>query len=181
MFLFDLGFGLLIVVSISLTAQLEPSLSLVLTGIAGSLLPDWDMLPHLIKKRGKLDQWAHKHRDISHYPLLTVPLCGVAVGWMIGVWYGVVLAVTMTAHYLTDSFEVGWGVRWLFPFCNRYFCYRTAGQEKRRFRTWTPTQQDELAIRFGNPDWHKESKRWRFDLIVFAIGVAATIVLFLTS
>lgn len=175
MFLFDLGLGLLVVVAISLIAQLEPSLSLVLTGLAGSLLPDWDILPHLIQKRGKLDQWAHKHRDISHYPLITILLCGIAIGWMLGVWYGIILAVTMAAHYLADSCEVGWGIRWLFPFNRRYFCYRTAGNEKKRFRAWTPVEQDEMAAKHGDPDWHKESKRWRFDLIVFVIGVSITI------
>lgn len=172
MFLFDIGIGLLLSTAMAIYAGLEPSLWLLATGICGSILPDWDMIPHLIKKGGKLDQWAHKHRDISHYPLLIIPLATVAVGYLAGFWYGVIIATTTTAHYLADSEEIGWGVRWLYPFSRRYFAYRSVDEESKRFHAWTPKEQNKIAAKYGNPQWSKDKSRWLYDYLVFLTGIA---------
>lgn len=173
MFLFDLGIGLLLTTAIAIYAGLEPSLWLLAAGIGGSILPDWDMIPYLVKSSGKLDQWAHKHRDISHYPLLTIPLIVILTGSLAGSCFAITVAVTMTAHYICDTDEIGWGVRWLYPFSKRYFAFRSVGNQPKRFHAWTPRQQDEAAAEYGDPEWAKNQKQWWHDYMVFLLGLTA--------
>ena len=181
MYPFDIGMGLVLTAIIGGLAGLPPSLSLTLTGLAGAVFPDWDMPTYLVIFRGKLDQWAHRHRDISHYPFLTVPACGLIMGYVCGVWYGVLVAVTMTAHYLRDVLEPGWGIRLFWPFYRKYIFYGSVEGQPRRLHFWTAKEQDRMASHFGNPRWASERKYRPVDAIVLIGGILATVIWYVAS
>ena len=85
------------------------------------------------------------------------------------------IVITMIAHYLTDSFNVGWGIRWLYPFSNRYFAYRSIDGKIKQFHAWTPAEQNEIAAQLGNPNWAKEIKRWNSDITILSVAIVVTV------
>ncbi len=174
MILLDIGFGLLVTAAVGLLGHYEPSLQLVLVGVAASVLPDWDMILYLMLK-GKLDKWAHKHCDISHYPLLVIPIASMATGYWLGFEYGVVVSLATFIHYLNDSLAVGWGIRWLFPIDWRYFAYRSIGDKPPRLHAWHRREQDAIAKLYGDSHWVKRKKQWWLDATILAGGVLAIV------
>ncbi|OGY37215.1 MAG: hypothetical protein A3E36_01295 [Candidatus Andersenbacteria bacterium RIFCSPHIGHO2_12_FULL_45_11b] len=174
MFLLDIAFGLFVAVIASLVCGFEPSIWLIIAGVAGAILPDWDMALYLLLG-GKLDQFAHRHRDISHYPMITIPIAIVAVSHFCGQEYATVVAIAMLCHYFGDSFSIGWGIQWLGPIVPLYFAYRAVGADVPRFFAWTQKEQDHVASLFGDPQWATQKKRWEYDAILLIVVLAITV------
>ena len=175
MFLFDLGLGLILSVLTGFTLGREFSVLFLVVGIVSSIIPDWDMIPHLIIKRGKLDEWAHKHRDISHYPLLTIPVFSLISYFSFGPHYAVLTGIVIFVHYILDTFGIGWGVKWLWPFSSRYFSYDKTIRKDKRWFAWTKKEQDEMVKNHGNPEWASNKKQIKLDVIVLVVGLVATL------
>ncbi|MAF80826.1 hypothetical protein CL628_02320 [bacterium] len=160
----------------SLLPWFDFTLGFMAVAVIGSILPDVDMLIYLLFG-GKLDKWAHRHRDISHYPLLTVPIC-LFIALHVLVWQqAVVLAAVMLMHYVLDSQHVGWGIRWTFPVTRTYYCLRTPDPTCEPFMlyAWTRRQQDMMVERYGDDSWAKDRGQWIFEgcLLAGTLAVAA--------
>src|SRR3989344_6883374 len=171
MFLTDIGIGLLVAIVVCKIGGVDPSAQYLCTGIFGSLLPDIDMLIYRLQG-GKMDKWAHKHRDISHYPLITVPILAGVAYYFYGIWHCVILAIAMSCHYRHDIPEPGWGIRLFYPFSKKYIAYRSRdGIEAPQWYAWTAKEQDEIANEYGNDKWVKDWTFWVPSLAVLTVGI----------
>jgi hypothetical protein len=131
-------------------------LSLLAFGVFSSLAPDLDFLIYLWKKKGRVDQFAHEHRDLLHHPLLFTGI-GAVILWAAFVPGSFILlwvAGTLW-HFIHDTLAGGWGIRWL-PGDPRYFTL-TAYSPKRVIQD--KREQREIAQRYGDPDWLQKAKR----------------------
>lgn len=153
---FDIGVGLLIASIVGNHMQAQSPWLMLAVGVAGSLWPDIDFLVWLARRK-KLDHLAHKHRDLLHKPLMFVPLFSIAVYYTLGQAAFAAFQLASIAHFLHDSIGHGWGIKWLWPLTDRYFCLRSVGEAKPRFYAWTPVQQDVMCEKFGNRHWARQS------------------------
>lgn len=171
MFLFDIGMGLAIASLIGLLTRNEFSVDYLFVGVFGSLVPDVDMIIYLLKGN-KLDKWAHRHRDISHYPFITVPILAAIAYYFFGLWRCIIQAIAMACHYLHDIPEPGWGIRLFYPISKEYIAYRSRdGIEPPQWYAWTKKEQDALATLYGDDHWIKNKSFWTHDLGMFFLGV----------
>lgn len=175
--IFDIGIGFLIASLMGALAEQSPAIGFILLGAGGALAPDIDALVWLVRSRGRIDEWMHRHRDLLHYPLLFVPVAAL-VGWTIqGSMGAVLLAGCSFAHFLHDSGSEGWGIRWLWPLDRRYFQFvRSTGGWERRI--WTRQEQDAAVRRGGDARWFKRAygrggDRLKMELIMFGTGTLA--------
>ena len=89
-------------------------------GLVFAHLPDVDAILEQII-RGRITG-AHKKDSFSHYPLLMIPLIGLAVGSFSTFW-GPVAAIILILHYVEDTVVLGPGICWLWPFDKRSFWF----------------------------------------------------------
>jgi len=157
---FDIGIGLLLASVIGGIVSIEnqaPSPWLMLgVGVAGSLWPDIDFLIWIARGK-KVDHLAHKHRDLLHKPGPLIAILSLAVYATIGAEPSLVFQLASIAHFVHDTIGHAWGIQWLWPFSDRYICYRSVGEQKARWYAWTPEQQDQMCEKYGDRHWAKRS------------------------
>ncbi len=108
----DMSCGVLIYTIVSLMFEQEFSWAFFLLTLAAIHAPDGDLIPYaFIRNRLKYPS----HWIIGHHPIIIIPLGGL-VGWFIGDWYGLTLAiVAIFFHFVHDSMAPQ-GLHWLSPF-----------------------------------------------------------------
>jgi hypothetical protein len=154
--LVDIIIGLLLSAVISgVTSHTVPSLSLIILGVIGALLPDIDFIIWVIKQRGVINEWAHKHRDILHYPLLLIPAAFGMTLYFFGQPEAWLVSLGTLAHFIHDTMGIGGGIRWLWPFDNRFY-YLEQAKQSWKLHKWTPQEQDAIARQRGNPNWIRD-------------------------
>ncbi len=153
----DLGVGLLLGVLLDKISSLPYGVCLLI-GLASSLLPDLDFILPYLKTRRQPDS---SHRDGLHYPLIVVPIVGF-LGYLIEPQIGLILALGCLLHFVHDSFGVGFGVKWLYPYKkNSYLFFYHAGlptnkeMPRKKLHSWNDDQRKHMAEKFGDPDWIK--------------------------
>lgn len=181
MFVKDLGIGLLLTAAVGSVSGQGPSENLLAWGLLGAVWPDIDMIVWWLKEKQPLNEWAHKHRDLLHYPLMAVPLSGLVAGAAGGWVCGIVCAATTMAHFVHDTVDnEGWGIRWFWvpwPVCagdnHYYYISICIGRFDGRYvHRLTPLEQDVMVLRFGDPLWaHKAN--WALEIATFLSGIAA--------
>jgi len=165
--------GLLSAFLIAFFSKTDHSWQLYVGCIICSTWPDFDSLLHLIVLRFKkgawrgawqqaTGKWAHEHRNILHIPLL-VPFVSVAIAILSPFWSLMFLVISMT-HFIMDSFGIGWGIRWLYPFSkkNYKFFYNKTGvfDTSSPIVSWTPDELCETVEEQGDPNWLKKKRSW---------------------
>lgn len=159
----------------------ESNLLLVAFGVFATLVPDIDFIIWLMRNRWRVDQFAHEHRDLFHKPLVV----GLGGGLLIAFFnplYGLVWFFGTMAHFVHDTFDGGWGIRWLYPFYFGYFTLASYSPQ-RHFRN--KTEQRAIAAVHGNPQWLEEeylkpNKKRLFE-VVLLVGVFLIIIFWLIS
>jgi membrane-bound metal-dependent hydrolase YbcI (DUF457 family) len=167
--LFDLGVGLIIAALVDVFQSSDPEIGFYLFGALAALSPDLDMPIWLLRTRGRLDRWAHRHRDLLHYPLFFIPGGALLFGWFFGSVYGLVFALASFAHFFHDSFNEGWGIRWFWPFSKRYFKLERENKTW-ALKRWTRTEQDALAALHGDDNWAQRRYARLSPSLVVEIG-----------
>ncbi|MBI4021941.1 MAG: metal-dependent hydrolase [Candidatus Andersenbacteria bacterium] len=172
---FDIGIGLLVATIFGVATGSESPLLLLGIGVAGALWPDLDFSIWLARHK-KVDHLAHRHRDLLHRPLALMPpltlVVWLALGWQAGALFG----ITTVLHFIHDTIGHGWGIKWLWPLNNHYWCFRSFGGRPVRLYAWTLAEQDELPEKYGNRNWAKEvyslsSPNLKKELYVLSVGV----------
>lgn len=175
----DCAVGLIIGSLVSLvTGALQPQL--LIFGVFATLAPDIDFIVWLIRHDWKVDQFAHEHRDLFHSPLLF----GLAPAIIIGLWqplFGVTWFLGTISHFIHDTFDGGWGIRWLHPFSHGYFTFASYSPQ-RYFKD--RIEQRAVASVHGNPRWlteeyFKPNRKLFKELALFMISLGAVIWLLL--
>jgi len=142
----DLIIGFIVAAVVGLVLNVENKISVVVFGMIASISPDVDFLVYWIRKK-KIDQFAHEHRDLLHYPLWFPTIGGLLFWYIFGWVFGIVWFLVTMGHFIHDTGEGGYGIRWLYPFNKKYFLLKSITKEEQR----------KLAEEYGNPDWFKQS------------------------
>ena len=125
----------------------------VAVSILFSLLPDVDIVsPYFVKVfTGKK---TYNHRTFLHYPIVHVGV-GILIS-LISFPYGVLYLVNTFLHFVHDTFFLGWGVVWLWPFKEtRFKCFpdRDGKITGIPLVTWEPKEDRALMERYDDPEW----------------------------
>ncbi len=135
----DIGVGILLAAGIAEVFGVPLTPVLVVFGIVAALFPDIDIVT------AAFGRW--RHREITHYPLLYVPVCAAAF-FFLPLPYAVLLTLGIAAHFVHDTIGIGWGIAWLWPFSRRKFLLFPEQARRRvlgRVVTWLPG--DEVRLR----------------------------------
>lgn len=171
MILFDIARGLLITMFFSIIGGWNPSLQLLVTGVLASILPDFDLLIHIVCGR-PMKKWAHLHRDISHYPLIILPICMTVCWYYFGLWFGIFIATCVLGNYVYDSGEIGWGVQWFWPLPiigKYYIAYKSIDGKPAQVHFWTYEQQRSITNRLGKENWISDSSSWSNECLFIVV------------
>lgn len=180
----DIGVGLILTVLVALITNTGPSWTFLLVGLVGALWPDIDFVIWILRGN-KVDHRAHRHRDLLHFPCFSFPLLAVFVWVGLGWQFGILFIMTTLAHFIHDTVGHGWGIRWFYPFDNRYLCYRSIKGGPTRLYLWTWAEQEALSAQYGNPNWLNESYSTInppliIELVLMVVGIVAATVWYAT-
>jgi len=145
----DIAIGILLSLGAAEYFGVEATPWLVLLGIAAALLPDIDILTIPL-----LGKW--HHRTHTHFPLVYVPLAVLAY-LALDPLYATILVLGVFAHLVHDTFGIGWGIAWLWPFSGRKYLFFPADPGRKvdfgRMATWSPEEEPEVQEKYGDNDW----------------------------
>lgn len=170
----DILIGLLIGWGVAAVAG-EPALWLALFGAGAAVAPDADFIVWLARHGWKTDRFVHEHRDMLHHPFGFSVIGGIGIA-LIHPLAGLVWCLATLWHFIHDTFDGGWGIRWGSPWSGRY--YMMTGERSLRSIS-NREEQHMLAAEHGNPQWSDEylrpDKRKIMIYILLTICVAAII------
>lgn len=147
----DIGIGILVALGCAETFSAHASLLLVLFGIACALLPDIDIVTLPL-----LGRW--HHRSYTHYPIVYVPLVILAFLLLPSI-YAAIFSIAVYAHLVHDTFGIGWGVAWLWPFSGRRFLLfpeKSRGLPSSALVVWEADAQPQPENLAGERDWIRQ-------------------------
>jgi len=94
----------------------------------------------------------------------------------------IVISAIVFAHYVLDSGEVGWGIRWLWPILPYYFCYKLVPPDTTALlHPWSPDEQQAIAAKYGDNSWLKRAHYWRKDIYALIIALVLIVLRLLFS
>lgn len=150
----DIGIGLIIGSYLGSQSSI-PYIVCLLVGVSATLLPDLDYIWNLLTRR-KLDS---SHRDLFHLPLIFIPTIFV-LGLLFNSAIAITLTVGATLHFVHDSFGVGFGIKWLFPFKKNSYLFlfqastpNNKDMPKQLVYSWNDKERDEMIKKYGYKDW----------------------------
>jgi hypothetical protein len=111
----DIGIGILLALGVAELTGTHATPALIAFGIASALLPDIDILTIPLFKK-----WYH--RTHTHFPIIYVPLAMLAFVFLPLPW-ALLFTLGVYAHLIHDTFGIGWGIAWLWPFSKRKFLF----------------------------------------------------------
>lgn len=181
--LLDIGFGIIIPITLSKIFGFEITNSYIVFGIIFSLLPDIDFIFYKIfsKKSGDQD---HTHRSVLHYPIVYI-LIGSLTTY---IFYPTLLSLFIICslfHFIHDSIGIGWGVQWFAPFNKNYYqFFYTVNKNADRsiIYKYKPEELDSLAGEYGDKEWFKnvylKFHLYSFvELLIFIISITLLLII----
>lgn len=134
--------------------------SIILFSIFFSILPDLDFLfYHSIYP---INRFSHKHRRLFHLPLLYIFL-GIFILKIINADLPLYISfITISLyHFLHDTFSLGFGIQWLYPFTKKHFLFNkeinTSKKVFWKIHSDIPENIDKHADIYGDDNWLKKS------------------------
>jgi hypothetical protein len=116
----DFGIGTAVAAGVAALYGVSLSWYLVFLGGILSLIPDFDLVPSVI--RGISPSFDHR-QTLFHRPLLILPLT-IATAYLFGgsMW-AIITGVCVFGHYIHDTNFVGtdYGIAWCWPFSHQYW------------------------------------------------------------
>ena len=151
----DIGLGILFSILVSKIFNIELTPQLIMIGAGFSLLPDLDVFVELAK-RGRIGGRVQgHHRELTHFPLTFLIVAVLVYIYFGGVWFSL-FSLTILAHFLHDSFGMGWGIQWLWPFTNsayKFFSNKDGSFSKNFIVSWKPNELKETIKKYGDDHW----------------------------
>ena len=121
----DIGIGILLALGAAEFFGVQATPWLIAFGIAAALLPDIDIITIPL-----LGRW--HHRTHTHFPIVYVPLFILAF-LVVEPLYATIFTLGVFAHLIHDTFGIGWGIAWIWPFSKRKFLLFPAKDRRERF------------------------------------------------
>lgn len=132
-----------------------------------ALLPDFDILPHILK--GKDIELDHR-QTLLHRPILVVPVLTVIAYGIFGPVWAIVAFTCVTWHFLhdTDFIAKRYGIAWFWPISKRFWSW---------FGSYSP------PIQTGHHKWLEQNwvKVSRLSLSEVILGSLALLGTFLVT
>lgn len=159
---FDIGIGILL--GLWLGPQ-DSALANAGIGVLFVLLPDLDLLIYYFLRWTRLFGLYKKlrdHRELFHYPLIYI-LVGILILYIVSPSLIPLFIAASLAQFMHDSFGIGWGIPWLYPFSKRYFKFlyqydlHRAKRPQKIVWAWTKQEQNKLNDKYGDKEWHKHT------------------------
>ncbi|MEK9154653.1 MAG: metal-dependent hydrolase [Patescibacteria group bacterium] len=180
----DVGLGIFSAIFISSILKIELNFWVFFISVIFTLLPDIDFLFHLI--RNKPSQEDYRHRDISHYPLIYIPI-GMLVLLFIGKEWSFLFWITSFLHFIHDSIGIGRGVKWLFPFSKNSFAFFYLYSRVVKIGLWqwvfifNDKNLDKWDNEHGDENWIKNIyDKWHpifvIEFLIFIISIISLII-----
>lgn len=152
--LMDIGVGILLARWVGDIYGVVVAPSLIFLGIVFAILPDMDFL---LTKIPAIRKIIGEHRSATHYPAVHVVL-----GCMVFLMFGKIIAtlyfVCVFYHLVHDTFFLGWGIKWLWPFSHLTLSIFHDHNHRISLNIlmWTPAQESEIKKQYANPDWMRD-------------------------
>lgn len=143
----DIGVGILLSLGVAEWFGVPATPWLVLFGVLCALLPDSDILTLPL-----LGKW--HHRMHTHYPLLYLPLFAAAF-IVVEPLYAWIFMLGILAHLIHDTFGIGWGIAWIWPFSARRFLLFPSEIKATRgvLATWQPGGRPPVESTNASAHW----------------------------
>lgn len=153
----DIGVGILLSIWTSWFFEVDLTFQLLFLAIIFSLLPDIDFFVEFFKHGSVGGRVIREHRELIHFPLLYIPVI-LIVFLFFGTMWASLLGLSLLAHFLHDSFGIGWGIKWLWPFSKRtykFFSEKNGKLSSRVLMSWDQKELAETVSEHGDPNWIK--------------------------
>lgn len=153
----DIGIGILLSLAFGHVFEIGRSFHWLFFALAASLLPDIDAIFYLIKKllsKRKI----YNHRGFTHYPVVYVPIVAIIYS-ILGPSYAILFVFCIYSHLIHDSFWLGWGIVWFWPFSTvrfKFFPDRNGKISSQSLMTWSKQQDLEIFEKYNNPHWIRD-------------------------
>jgi hypothetical protein len=168
----DISIGLLLGVVIGFLIE-NGSITFIIAGGIFAVIADIDFFIHLFKNNWKVDEFAHEHRDLLHNPILFSLSGGIVFFVFLGWSWSLLWILTTIYHFIHDTLESGWGVRWLYPFSKKYLTLAPYSPKK---VIKDKSEQRIIAAKYGDSNWIKEEAKFKLRLILEILFFITTIV-----
>ncbi len=155
--LFDIGTGILLSLWVSKFFHIALTSSLIMLGIFFVLAPDFDFLVELFRHGSVGGREIREHRQISHFPLTYIPVIAVILVLRGPLWASFI-GLAILAHFAHDSAGIGWGIKWMWPFSNKWYkCFseKNGDFSPRLLISWSPEELTNVAAAYAHPDWFR--------------------------
>lgn len=179
----DIALGIFIAISVSWFFKTDLTIFLVLSAIIFALLPDVDALAVLIKKK-KIPELSHEHRKILHYPILFILVFLIIL--LVNKYLGIIFLSASLWHFLNDTFGLGWGVQWFWPFSDKFLKGNLIPWKApnipvlpRKFLyIWSSAEQKKIAQKYHDPNWIKNHPKKYIitEIIIFLFAIICLII-----
>ena len=146
----DIGIGILLALGAAEFFGVQATPWLIAFGIAAALLPDIDIITIPL-----LGRW--HHRTHTHFPIIYLSL-SIPVFLLVDPLYATIFTLGVFAHLIHDTFGIGWGIAWLWPFSKRKFLLFPDKGRYEQFgiiATWMPEEEPALYHKHHDEHWIK--------------------------
>ncbi len=179
----DLGVAILISIGITKFFAVPLSFVLLLFALVSALLPDSDIFYYTYQKYVNKKK-VFNHRSFLHYPLLYIIPAVVITS--ISLPLGLIFSLCIIFHLLHDTFFLGWGVVWLWPFKEtRYKCFpdRDGKITLLPLVTWEKNEDEKMFTNYHNTHWVRDFY-FRFTIVSvveYSVFLLALTLLYITG
>lgn len=170
----DIGVGILLSLGVAEYFGIEATPLLIAFGVACALLPDIDILTIPL-----LGKW--HHRTHTHFPIVYIPLALFAFIFLPPI-YATLFTLGVYAHLIHDTFGIGWGIAWLWPFSKRKYLFfppKDHYESPSHIATWLPEEEPALVSSRHRNNWvyHYYFRPNTLAYIEYGVLVASLIIL----
>jgi hypothetical protein len=155
----DIATGIFIALGASEWIGVELSSTLLFIALISALLPDFDLLfDRIVAADGFLGRVIGGHRGLLHAPAFYV-LPSIIIYLAFGSLWASIFALGVFLHLLHDTFFLGWGIAWLWPFSHRRFKFfpdKDGRITSRPVLSWLPEEEASIRAEWGSRHWIRD-------------------------
>ena len=150
----DVGAGILLALWGMNHFAIPFTASWIALGIFAALFPDLDTLTRFLPRGNIIRRVIGEHRGLLHRPLfytIIFPFVFFALGRAIGTLF----ALGILYHLIHDTFFLGWGIKWLWPFSQKSLSlfHDKDGRLTKEILWWGPEEDERIESTYRTDHW----------------------------
>lgn len=150
----DVGAGILLALFVAHAFNFFATPSFILLGILCTLFPDIDTLLSAIPPVRAV---IGGHRSAVHHPFIYLLIAPVV--WAVwGNAVGLLFALGVCYHLVHDTFFLGYGIKWLWPFSKKSLSmfHDKDGRITSDILIWSPEDDARIESTYQSPHWIRD-------------------------